>query len=97
MKLKFFLTFSLMLSIFSLALSCNSADKIAEGDKVIIKIEKFRNETGRLPNSLTEIDISEKESGPIYYQKKSDSKYILWFGKELGESMVYDSETKEWK
>ena len=70
---------------------------MAKGSEAVVKIEKFRNEKGRLPNSLSEAGIVETESGPIYYRKESESKYILWFGKELGESVTYDSETKQWK
>ncbi len=97
MKLKIFLTFLLAIMILFIALACNSDRKIAKGNETIAKVENFRNEKGRLPNSLTEIGIVETESGPIYYEKKSESKYILWFGKQLGESVVYDSDTKQWK
>ena len=76
---------------------CVSAGKTAKGNEAVVKIEKFRNEKGRLPDSLSETGIAETESGPIYYRKESESKYILWFGKGLGESVVYDSETKQWK
>lgn len=97
MKIKRLSAF-LFAAIICLAISaCGSAEKIAKGNKAVAKIEKFRSEKGRLPDSLSEIGIVETESGPIYYQKKSESKYILWFGKELGESATYDSETKQWK
>ena len=84
------------LSIFCV-LSCGYNGKINKGNEIVTKIEKFKSEKGRLPNSLNEIGIAESESGPIYYKKESESKFILWFGKELGESMTYDSQTKEWK
>ncbi len=73
------------------------SEKFAKGNETAAQIEKFRKEKGRLPNSLNEIGIEEKEEGPIYYEKKSESRYVLWFGKELGESVTYDSDTKEWK
>ncbi|HXG84427.1 MAG TPA: hypothetical protein VNI84_10400 [Pyrinomonadaceae bacterium] len=50
-----------------------------------------------MPDSLNEIGIEEKEEGPIYYEKESESRYVLWFGKQLGESATFDSDTKEWK
>ena len=88
----------LLAAIICFAVSgCGSTEKIAKGNEAAAKIEKFRNEKGRLPNSLSETGIVETEAGPIYYRKESESKYILWFGKELGESVVYDSETKQWK
>ncbi|MCB1024644.1 MAG: hypothetical protein KDB79_09655 [Acidobacteria bacterium] len=80
-----------------LCFGCNSSAKFDKGKEVVAKVENFRNEKGRFPNSLDEIGIDETESGPVYYKKTDDSKYIVWFGKELGESMIYDSDTKEWK
>jgi hypothetical protein len=43
------------------------------------------------------IGIEEKEEGPIYYRKESETKFVLWFGTILGESVTYNSDTKEWK
>ncbi|MGI8641038.1 MAG: hypothetical protein ACR2MG_13975 [Pyrinomonadaceae bacterium] len=97
MKSKLFPTVLLTTLIWLSVSACASDAKIKEGNEVAVKIENFRSEKGRLPNSLTEVGIAEMESGPIYYDKKSESKYILWFGKELGESVVYDSDTKQWK
>ena len=90
----------ILLLIFSIGfifVNCNSSEDFTKGNEVANKIENFRKEKSRLPNSLTEIGIKETESGPIYYKKESESKYILWFGKGLGESVTYDSETKQWK
>ena len=97
MKIKCLLSLPLTLLFCFTILSCDSSEKIAKGNEYVAQIESFRKERGRLPSSLTEIEIAETESGPIYYEKKNESKYILWFGKELGESVVYDSDTKQWK
>jgi hypothetical protein len=94
MKLKILLIITFA-AVFTFA--CANDEKLKQGNEVAAKIEKFRSEKGRLPNSLSEIGVVETESGPIYYKKESETKYILWFGKELGESSVYDSETKQWK
>lgn len=80
-----------------ISFACGNGEKIKKGNEIAAKVEKFRNEKGRLPNSLSEIGVVETESGPIYYKKENETKYILWFGKELGESEVYDSQTKQWK
>lgn len=77
--------------------ACGYSEKFAKGNEVAAQIESFRKEKGRLPNSLNEIGIAETEEGPIYYRKESETKYILWFGKKLGESETYDSDTKQWK
>ena len=93
MNRKLFLIIA-FLGIFVFA--CSYGEKLKAGNERVAKIEKFRNEKSRLPNSLSEIGIVEDESGPIYYRKESETKYIIWFGKELGESATYDSETKKW-
>lgn len=90
---KLFLIFA-FLGIFALA--CGYGEKLKAGNETVAKIEKFKDENKRLPNSLSEIGIVEDESGPIYYRKDSETKYIVWFGKELGESATYDSDTKKW-
>lgn len=87
----------LILGLFALVtlLGCRrSEEKI--GNKIIEQIECYRMETGRLPENLSEMGIKESEEGP-YYQLKTDSTYILWYGTTLGESVIYDSERKEWK
>ena len=94
MKFDLFLT---LILICILTFACSSNKKTEQGSEIAARVEKFRTENGRMPNSLSEIGIIEKESGPIYYKKESDTKYILWFGKELGESVTYDSDTKQWK
>lgn len=91
MKLKI----AIVLAFFILA--CGYQDKTELGNEIVGRVEKFKSEKDRLPISLSEIGVAEKESGPIYYEKKSETKYILWFGKELGESSVYDSDVKQWK
>ena len=63
---------------------------------MVAKVEEFRKAERRLPNSLNEIGIIESENGPIYYRKEDETKYIIWFGKEVGESVTYDSDTKQW-
>ena len=70
--------------------------KRAMGQKVIAKIEQFQRDQGRLPSSLAEIGIRETESGPIYYEKKEERRYIVWYGTTLGESVTYISEIRKW-
>ncbi len=61
------------------------------------KIENFKKDKGKLPEKLSEIGIEKKEDSPIHYKKESETKYILWFGTTLGESVTYNSDTKGWK
>jgi hypothetical protein len=66
------------------------------GNAIVSKIEGFRRGNGRLPNSLSEIGLAEDESGPYYYCKSDNNGYIVWYGKTLGKSDTYDSQTKKW-
>jgi hypothetical protein len=89
----------LILSLLIALCSCgsiSSQSKKNEGNKIVAKIELFKKENGRLPSSLSELGIKETEEGPIYYEKKDNSSYILWFGAELGESVTFNSSTNKW-
>jgi len=79
----------------SLVGACTNSKK-ADADAVIGKIEAFQRENSRLPESLSEVGVSEKEEGPVYYQKKNSSSYEVWYGTSLGESEVYDSIKGSW-
>lgn len=72
-------------------------DKFNLGDEAIAKIENFKKDNGRLPESLAEIGIRETEGGPVFYQKKNSSRYIVSFTTGFDDGYAYDSETKEWR
>jgi len=92
--MKLILTIILSCLLFT---ACGHGEKLEQGKVIIAKIEKFKSEKGRLPKGLVEIGVDETEDGQIYYEKKSESRYILWFGTTLGESVTYDSETGKWE
>jgi hypothetical protein len=79
-------------------LSCKSGTQKL-GEQVVAKVEEFRQTHGKLPESLDEIGIQVKSESdpPVYYRKESNDHYIVWYGLSLGESMVYDSQTKKWE
>lgn len=82
-------------TILMCTISCeNNHHKL--GVEVITKIEDFRKNNHKLPLVLEEIGIKETESGPIYYELKNDSTYIIWYGLTLGESRTYNSATRKW-
>ncbi len=69
-----------------------------EGDALVERIEMFRTESKRLPNTLEDIGIEEREGADVlYYTKRDSSHYIVSFGMSLGESKFYYSDTKEWE
>ena len=64
---------------------------------VIERIYRFQKINDRLPNDMGEIEARyNTESGPIYYDRKSPNQFIVWFGRSLGESEVYESSSKSW-
>lgn len=70
------------------------AQLIRQGNQIVEKIEKFRTIYGRLPSNLTDAGIP--DNGPIYYDKRNETEYVVWYGKRLGESEMYNSKEKEW-
>jgi hypothetical protein len=81
-------------SIAAAALAVSSA-RIRSGNALILQVEAFRAKYGRLPEDLNE--LGDKDQDPyVFFQKTSDSDYIVWFGTSLGESEVYNSATHKW-
>lgn len=72
-------------------------DKQAKAEAVLAQIETFQAQNHRLPQNLTEMGLPETESGPIYYDKKTDDRFLLWYGTDLGASRTYDSALGEWR
>ncbi len=99
MKLNFVFSLALVVVLSVALCSCDTLvkrDIIKEGNEVIAKIESFKKDNGRLPESLTEVGIVETEAGP-FYTKKDSFRYILdapW-GFD-SKSLVYDSATQKW-
>jgi hypothetical protein len=91
-----YLDFFLVYSLVFITTSCqNDREKI--GQEIYSKIERFRQANGHVPSGLDDIGLEEKMEGPVYYLKKSDSTYVLYYGGGLGESFVLDTITGEWK
>jgi hypothetical protein len=77
-------------------ISLSYEDRLAK--QAVHKIEEFRGKHGRLPNSLAEAGIllPEDREGPVFYEKRRDGSYVVWYGTTLGESVTYDSNDKTW-
>lgn len=91
--------FILALVAFS-AVGCSQDRKqalIKQGNEIAAKVEDYKTKKGKTPDSLTDVGVEEKLEGPIFYEKKSDTGYRLWFGTGLGESVVYNSQTRKWE
>lgn len=68
-----------------------------QSEPIRASLENYRQQHGRYPTSLAEIGIVERDDGPIYYRRESESTYILWFGTTLGESKTYQSTDGRWR
>jgi hypothetical protein len=72
-------------------------DEIREGQELVVKVETFRQENHRLPESLEEVGIRDPDSLRLNYEKCNDSEYLLSFGTTLGESMTYNPIKRKWE
>ena len=71
--------------------------EIQTGNQILRRVESFRQEHHRLPDSLEEVGVNDSDSLGINYQKCDANLYLIWFGTSLGESMSYDPVTRKWK
>jgi hypothetical protein len=84
----------LLVSIFICSCTDNR-EKV--GEEIYLKIVQYRNSKGHLPDSLGEMGVEEKIEGPIYYTKQSDSTFIIYYSRGLGESIIYEPKTGKWR
>jgi hypothetical protein len=69
---------------------------IRKGNEIVGRIEAFRQQQHGLPSSLAEAGMSESDQGKYFYKRCTDTRYIVWFGTSLGESMNWDSISHRW-
>jgi len=72
-------------------------NKIREGNRLVSSIETYRQRHNYPPLSLAELGNGDAESHGFFYERCSESRYVVWFGTTLGESMSYDSSTQKWE
>ena len=86
--------------IFILISTQSCCDIICERQKyaelIIEKVELYKKENNRLPNTLKDIGIEYRED-MAFYGKISDDEYEVWYGTYLGVSKIYNSKTKSWR
>ena len=66
------------------------------GESIYLKVIQYQKTNGHLPDKLNDLGIEDKTEGLVYYQKQTDSTFIIYYGGGLGESIVYDPKTKKW-
>jgi len=71
---------------------------VKEGSILIEKVEKYKKEHGKLPESVKDLGlIPEMDEGP-YYKKTDSSNYIIYFNIGLdNDQFIYYSKSKRWK
>ena len=65
-------------------------------NEIISRVETFKERSGLAPASLDEVGVVENDRCPCY-QRISPSEFEVWFGTSLGESIIYESETRAWR
>jgi len=66
-------------------------------EELINSVEEFSSSKGRLPNSVSELNLDYgMGSGPNYVKTDSLS-YIIYYAMGFDENYVYNSKTKTWE
>lgn len=70
-----------------------------EGNVIIKKIELYKQQNRQLPNSLSDLGISEKDESdpPLYYERRDSTHYTLSFNISMDDSKFYYSDSKKWE
>lgn len=66
------------------------------GDQIASRVEAFRMSLKRLPETLEEVGIDDRDL-KVFYRKIRADEYCVWFGTSVGESVMYSSRTKKWE
>lgn len=68
-----------------------------KGCKLIEKIESYRQEHGELPDNVSDLGMEPTMGEGPYYEKIDSVKYIVYFNIGFDNSLIYYSDTKNWK
>lgn len=73
---------------------------------LIVKIENYKEINGKTPDSFVDLGFTpddfwggmriERKGIAYWYEKISDTEYLVYFDLSVGESLYYHSYTKEW-
>jgi len=77
---------------------CNIICERQKHAKLIIdRVERFKQETGRLPENVKEIGLDDNQMHLSFYIKIDSTEYEVWYGLDLGTSKIYNSKTEKWR
>ena len=95
-KMKMTIKILTIILLFGLYSCDRKSDRQEYAEMIIEKVYIFKKENNRLPKNVSEIGLIELEDSPAFYEQKTDSTFIVWFGLSVGESKVYSSLNKKW-
>ena len=72
-------------------------DYKGKGIALITEIEEFRNQNGRLPNNLDELNLSSEMGEGPYYEKLNSKVYSVYFNIGFDTKYIYQSDQKSWR
>ena len=67
-----------------------------KGEALINKIEEYRKQTGRLPNTVENLGLQETMDMGPHYEKIDSLEYYVYFNIGFDSFRVYESGTKKW-
>jgi hypothetical protein len=67
------------------------------GESLISKVEDYRQRTGNLPDSVSDLGMEEEMGDGPYYKKQDSLHYIVYFNIGFDHSKTYYSKTQEWQ
>ena len=87
----------LAVGFLKLSIAADFRSIVSEGNEIVEQIYKYKCENGSFPDENFKT-IQGKKNSEFYYSKNDDGSFVLWTqGFSVGESIEYDSNTKEWK
>lgn len=67
------------------------------GTEAIKRIDRYRQEYGRVPESLKELGFSKVDPDDLFYQKCGDHEYTICFELGFDDEMTYNQASRSWE
>lgn len=76
--------------------STESQNYKERGDQLIEKVEIYKEQHGKLPETVADLDIEPEMGEGPYYEKLDDGQYTAYFNIGFDDMYAYYSDTGEW-
>jgi hypothetical protein len=67
------------------------------GNQIVSRVENFRKENGRLPDSRSEMSLPEEETIQPFYEKRGENDYVIYYNIGFDKIKAYYSDSKKWE